>query len=77
MSGAGFQGAPSSAQPYSGGYTGGDESAAVDGIYRTPSGFEVPARSIQEALKNAGYYNGTVDGKVGPNTLNVPSIGDR
>ena len=28
-----------------------------------PSGYE-----IQTALKNAGYYNGTVDGKVGPMT---------
>ncbi len=36
--------------------------------YRTPSGFELPAASIQQALKNAGYYQGTVDGKVGSKT---------
>ena len=23
---------------------------------------------VQKALKNAGYYNGTIDGKIGPNT---------
>ena len=37
-------------------------------IYRTPSGFELPSQSIQIALKNAGYYQGTVDGKIGPTT---------
>ena len=37
-------------------------------IYRTPSGFELPAASIQRALKNAGYYQGTLDGKVGSRT---------
>lgn len=37
-------------------------------IYRTPSGFELPAASIQKALKNAGYYQGAVDGKVGSKT---------
>lgn len=41
------------------------DSAAV---YRTPSGFELPAAAIQRALKNAGYYQGTVDGKVGSRT---------
>lgn len=38
------------------------------GVYRTPSGFELPATSIQKALKNAGFYNGEMDGKVGPDT---------
>lgn len=38
------------------------------GIYRTPSGFELPAASVQKALKNAGFYNGEMDGKVGPDT---------
>lgn len=38
------------------------------GIYRTPSGFELPSASVQKALKNAGYYNGDVDGKIGPET---------
>ena len=28
---------------------------------------------IQTALKNAGYYKGTVDGKVGPNTITAIS----
>lgn len=37
-------------------------------VYRTPSGFELPAAAIQRALKNAGYYQGTVDGKVGSRT---------
>ena len=38
------------------------------GVYRTPSGFELPSTNIQQALKNAGYYNGAVDGKIGPAT---------
>lgn len=37
-------------------------------VYRTPSGFELPAKSIQRALKSAGYYQGTIDGKVGSGT---------
>ena len=37
-------------------------------IYRTPSGFELPAAGIQRALKKAGYYQGIVDGKVGSRT---------
>ena len=37
-------------------------------VYRTPSGFELPAMSIQRALKNAGYYQGAVDGKIGSGT---------
>lgn len=35
-------------------------------IYRTPSGFELPSNNIQAALKNAGYYQGNIDGKIGP-----------
>jgi murein L,D-transpeptidase YcbB/YkuD len=38
------------------------------GMYRTPSGFTLPAASIQQALKAAGYYKGAVDGKIGPQT---------
>ncbi len=38
------------------------------GKYRTPSGFELPSISIQKALKSAGYYNGPIDGKIGPAT---------
>ncbi len=38
------------------------------GVYRTPSGFELPASSVQKALKGAGFYNGEMDGKVGPDT---------
>lgn len=41
---------------------------AVGGMYRTPSGFELPSVNIQKALKKAGYYNGAIDGKVGPGT---------
>ena len=37
-------------------------------MYRTPSGFEVPAVQIQKALKNAGYYQGKLDGKIGSKT---------
>lgn len=37
-------------------------------IYRTPSGFELPATAIQRALKKAGYYGGSIDGKVGSGT---------
>ena len=37
-------------------------------IYRTPSGFTLPSRDIQRALKNAGYYNGPFDGKIGSGT---------
>ncbi len=37
-------------------------------VYRTPSGFELPAVGIQRALKNAGYYEGSLDGKVGSGT---------
>jgi murein L,D-transpeptidase YcbB/YkuD len=44
------------------------EGAMVGGMYRTPSGFEIPSVNIQKALKKAGYYNGAVDGKVGPGT---------
>ncbi|MBI4711007.1 MAG: peptidoglycan-binding protein [Candidatus Omnitrophica bacterium] len=40
----------------------------VGGMYRTPSGFEIPSVNIQRALKKAGYYNGAIDGKVGPGT---------
>ncbi|MSR77627.1 MAG: peptidoglycan-binding protein [Candidatus Omnitrophica bacterium] len=38
------------------------------GVYRTPSGFELPSLDIQTALKGAGYYHGNVDGKIGPGT---------
>jgi len=44
------------------------EGAMVGGMYRTPSGFEVPSVNIQKALKKAGYYDGPLDGKVGPGT---------
>ena len=42
--------------------------AGLGPVYRTPSGFELPAKSVQEALKNAGYYSGPVDGKIGSGT---------
>jgi len=44
------------------------EGAMVGGMYRTPSGFEIPSVNVQKALKKAGYYNGAIDGKVGPGT---------
>lgn len=37
-------------------------------MYRTPSGFEVPSADVQRALKGAGFYDGDVDGKIGPKT---------
>ena len=52
-----------------GGKSGGVSTAA--GVYRTPSGFELRATQLQTALKNAGYYNGGVDGKVGPGTTDA------
>ncbi len=39
-----------------------------NGVYRTPSGFELPLRQIQAALQSAGYYQGNIDGKFGPVT---------
>jgi len=44
------------------------EGAMIGGMYRTPSGFELPSINIQKALKKAGYYSGALDGKVGPGT---------
>ena len=41
---------------------------SVSSVYRTPSGFELPSLDIQQALKNAGYYSGSIDGKIGPST---------
>ena len=37
-------------------------------IYQTPSGFTISSTSLQTALKNAGYYNGAIDGKIGSGT---------
>jgi len=45
-----------------------EEEGVIKGIYRTPSGFELPGVNIQKALKKAGYYDGKLDGKVGPGT---------
>ncbi len=50
------------------GYAPSDEGAVSGGMYRTPSGFEIPSVNIQKALKKAGYYQGAIDGKVGPGT---------
>lgn len=36
--------------------------------YRTPAGFELPASDIQKGLKNAGYFSGAIDGKIGPDS---------
>lgn len=44
------------------------EEGVLRSIYRTPSGFELPSAQIQQALKNAGYYQGPIDGKIGPGT---------
>ncbi len=45
-----------------------DGARVSGGVYRTPSGFELPSVDIQRALKGAGFYHGNVDGKVGPAT---------
>lgn len=45
-----------------------EEEGVIKGIYRTPSGFELPSVNIQKALKKAGYYDGALDGKIGPAT---------
>ncbi len=44
------------------------EDYSASATYRTPSGFELPGADIQRALKSAGYYDGEVDGKIGPKT---------
>ncbi len=51
-----------------GAYAPSDNNSLNTAIYRTPSGFELPSADIQKALKGAGYYQGTLDGKVGPGT---------
>lgn len=43
-------------------------STLASNMYKTPSGFEVPAKDIQLALKNAGYYGGEIDGEIGPDS---------
>lgn len=44
------------------------EEQVIRGIYRTPSGFELPSIQIQQALKSAGYYQGALDGVIGSGT---------
>lgn len=48
--------------------TGGAGISVAGEVYRTPSGFTLPSRDIQKALKNAGYYTGPVDGRIGSAT---------
>jgi len=43
--------------------TSGSKGSSV--MYRTPSGFELPAADIQRALKAAGYFDGAIDGEIG------------
>ena len=45
-----------------------EEEKVIEGMYRTPSGFTLPSVQIQQALKNAGYYQGQLDGKIGSGT---------
>ena len=46
-----------------------EESDKDAGIYLPPSGPYKPRnQEIQTALKNAGYYTGNIDGKIGPLT---------
>ena len=37
----------------------------------------VPARTVQAALREAGFYNGNIDGKVGPQTVSAISAFQR
>ena len=53
---------------FAGSSSGAGAASSGSGIYRTPSGFELPSANIQQALKNAGYYDGGLDGKIGPGT---------
>ena len=57
-----------SAQAKEGGAASESGASYSGGVYRTPSGFELPSANIQKALKNAGYYKGTMDGKIGSAT---------
>lgn len=41
---------------------------ASQGVYRTRGGLELSAFDIQKALTNAGYYSGSIDGKIGPDS---------
>ncbi len=43
-------------------------SKSMGGMYRTPSGFELPAIQIQQALKNSGYYQGDLNGVIDERT---------
>jgi murein L,D-transpeptidase YcbB/YkuD len=43
-------------------------SSSGGAMYSTPSGFTLPAKDIQKALKVAGYYDGPIDGKIGSGT---------
>jgi peptidoglycan hydrolase-like protein with peptidoglycan-binding domain len=54
-------------------FSSGSPAVAIKGgtganVYRTPSGFTLQTTTLQRALKNAGYYSGTVDGKAGAGT---------
>jgi murein L,D-transpeptidase YcbB/YkuD len=53
-------GAPRASE-ISSGMTGGSESSGSDAANMTK-------KDIQKALKNAGYYDGVIDGKIGPKT---------
>ena len=48
-------------------------SASSKGAIRVP----VPARTIQAALKEAGFYHGNLDGKAGPQTVSAISAFQR
>lgn len=56
---------PGPSRTSSGSKTKGGSVSLNNGVYRTPSGFELPLRQIQAALQNAGYYKGNIDGKLG------------
>ena len=44
-------------------------STLASNMYVTPSGFKVPAKDIQVALKNAGLFSGEIDGEIGPESI--------
>jgi murein L,D-transpeptidase YcbB/YkuD len=46
----------------------GDTSSAPDSFGTTATVETMTKKQVQEALKSAGYYNGSIDGKIGPQT---------
>ena len=66
---AGFSAAPVAEPMIEGGMTSAARKRAPAGdVVSTRSSIKPTTREIQQALKNAGFYQGSVDGKMGPVT---------